>query len=69
MDACTVADVYLFVDMEKSLMLPTVDKARLALRVRNPTNKAYAAFCDPGYPDHVYLGAPRTYDASLSFKF
>jgi iron complex outermembrane receptor protein len=69
MDAYTVADAYLFVDIEKSLMLPTVDKTRLAFRVRNLTNKAYAAFSDPGYPDQVYLGAPRTYEVSLAFKF
>ena len=69
MDAYTVADAFLFVDIEKSLMLPAVDKTRLAFRVRNLTNKAYAAFSDPGYPDQVYLGAPRTYEVSLSFKF
>jgi len=50
-------------------MLPTVDKTRLAFRVRNLTNKIYAAFSDPGYPDQVYLGAPRTYEVSLAFKF
>lgn len=69
MDAYTVADAYVFVDIEKSLLLPTVDKTRLAFRVRNLTNKAYAAFSDPGYPDQVYLGAPRTYEVSLAFKF
>jgi len=69
MDAYTVADAYLFVDIEKSLMLPNVDKARLAFRVRNLTNKAYAAFSDPGYPDQVYIGAPRSYEVALSFKF
>lgn len=69
MDAYTVADAYLFVDIEKSLMLPNVDKTRLAFRVRNLTNKVYAAFSDPGYPDQVYLGAPRTYEVALSFKF
>src|SRR5262249_52661639 len=47
MDAYTVADAYLFVDIEKSLMLPNVDKTRLAFRVRNLTNRAYAAFSDP----------------------
>ena len=69
MDAYTVADAFVFVDIEKSLMLPTVDKTRLAFRVRNLTNKIYAAFSDPGYPDQVYLGAPRTYEVSLAFKF
>jgi len=69
MNAYTVADAFLFVDIEKPLLLPTVDKTRLAFRVRNLTNKAYGAFSDPGYPDQVYLGAPRTYEVSLAFKF
>jgi iron complex outermembrane receptor protein len=69
MDAYTVADAFLFVDIEKSLMLPMVDKTRLMFRVRNLTNKVYAAFSDSGYPDQVYLGAPRTYEVSLAFKF
>jgi outer membrane receptor protein involved in Fe transport len=69
MDAYTVADAFIFVDFEKPRMLPTVEKTRLAFRVRNLTNKVYAAFSDPGYPDQVYLGAPRTYEAALSFKF
>jgi iron complex outermembrane recepter protein len=69
MDAYTVADAFLFVDIEKSLLLPTVDKTRLMFRVRNLTNKVYAAFSDSGYPDQVYLGAPRTYEVSLAFKF
>jgi iron complex outermembrane recepter protein len=69
MDAYTVADAFLFVDIEKSLMLPMVDKTRLMFRVRNLTNRVYAAFSDSGYPDQVYLGAPRTYEVSLAFKF
>jgi iron complex outermembrane receptor protein len=69
MNAYTVADVFLLVDIEKSLLLPTVDKTRLTFRVRNLTNKTYAAFSDSAYPDQVYLGAPRTYEVSLAFKF
>jgi iron complex outermembrane receptor protein len=69
MDAYTVADAFIFLDFEKPRMLPTVEKTRLAFRVRNLTNKVYAAFSDPGYPDQIYLGAPRTYEAALSFKF
>ncbi len=69
MDAYTVADAFLFVDIEKPVLLPTVDKTRLTFRVRNLTNKTYAAFSDPGYPDQVYLGAPRTYEVGMSFKF
>jgi iron complex outermembrane recepter protein len=69
MDAYTVADAFMFIDFERPSMLPAVEKTRLAFRVRNLTNRAYAAFSDPGYPDQVYLGAPRTYEAALSFKF
>ena len=69
MDAYTVADAFMFVDIEKPALLPTVDKTRLAFRVRNLTNKTYAAFSDSGLPDQVYLGAPRTYEVALSFKW
>jgi iron complex outermembrane receptor protein len=67
MDSYTVADAYMFVDFVKPL--PGVDRTRLTLRVRNLTNKVYAAFADPGYQDQIYLGAPRTYEAALSFKW
>jgi iron complex outermembrane recepter protein len=69
MDAYTVADAFMFVDFEKSSMLPGVEKTRLTFRVRNLTNRIYAAFSDPHYPDQIYLGALRTYEAALSFKF
>jgi len=69
MDAYTVVDAFMFVDVEKPVLLPTVDKTRLAFRVRNLTNKTYAAFSDSGLPDQVYLGAPRTYEVALSFKW
>jgi len=69
MDAHTVVDAFMFVDVEKPVLLPTVDKTRLAFRVRNLTNKTYAAFSDSGLPDQVYLGAPRTYEVALSFKW
>jgi iron complex outermembrane receptor protein len=29
----------------------------------------YAQWSDPGYPDQVYLGAPRSFDVGLSAKF
>jgi iron complex outermembrane receptor protein len=46
-----------------------MDSARLTLRARNLTNVVYAAWSDPGYPDQVYLGAPRSFDVGLSGKF
>jgi iron complex outermembrane receptor protein len=50
-------------------MFPTVDGARLTFRARNLTNRMYAQWSDPGYPDQVYLGAPRSFDVGLSAKF
>jgi iron complex outermembrane recepter protein len=69
MDAYTVYDAYMFVDFDRPSMLPNVERTRLTFRVRNLTNKLYAAFDDPGYQDQVYLGAPRTYEMALSFKW
>ena len=43
--------------------------ARFTFRVRNLTNAVYAAFSDPGYPDQVYLGDPRTYEVAAHFKW
>jgi iron complex outermembrane recepter protein len=69
MDSYTVADAYMFVDIDKLSLFPTMERARLTFRVRNLTNKLYAQWSDPGYPDQVYLGAPRSFDVGLSFKF
>jgi iron complex outermembrane recepter protein len=69
MDQYTVVDAYMFIDFEKPSWLPSVDKTRLAFRVRNLTNKTYADFVDPGTANQVYLGAPRSYEVALSFKF
>jgi iron complex outermembrane receptor protein len=66
--AYTVADVYAFVDIPKSAF-PAVEQARLAFRVRNITDKRYAIWGDPFYPDQVLLGAPRTYEVSAAFKW
>jgi len=43
--------------------------ARLNLRVRNLSNRTYAIWSDPFYPDQVLLGAPRSVELSLSTKF
>ena len=70
MDAYTTADAYAFVDVPgKDLAMMYVDTMRIAFRVRNLTNAVYAAFSDPGYPDQVYLGDPRTYELAVSAKW
>lgn len=70
MDAYTTADVYAFVDVPgKDLAMMDINTMRIAFRVRNLTNAIYAAFSDPGYPDQVYLGDPRTYELAVSAKW
>jgi len=69
--AYTVADAYAFVDLERS-HLPSwwnVDKTRITFRVRNLTDKKYAVWADPFYPDQILLGAPRSFEVSAAFKF
>ena len=68
MNAYTIADAYLFVDIPKAVF-SAVDQTRLSFRVRNLTNKQYAAWGDPGYPDQIILGAPRSYEVAASFKW
>ena len=70
MDAYTTADVYAFVDIPgRDLWRPDIDKLRLGFRVRNITNAIYAAWSDPGYPDQILLGAPRTYEVSAAARW
>ena len=70
MEPFTTADLFAFIDIPgRDLGVPTLDKARLAFRVRNVTDTAYAAFSDPGYQDQIYLGAPRTYEVATSFRW
>ena len=64
----TTGDVYAFIDLPEGLLVPS-DRVRLALRVRNVTDERYAQFSDPFYPDQIFLGQPRTYEASLSLRF
>jgi iron complex outermembrane receptor protein len=68
LDAYTVADAYVFVDIPKSVF-QAVDQTRLTFRVRNLTDKRYAIWGDPFYPDQILLGAPRTYEVSAAFKW
>ena len=70
MDAYITADAYAFVDIPgKDFARPEIEKVRIKFRVRNLTNAVYAAFSDPGYPDQVYLGDPRTYELSASLRW
>jgi iron complex outermembrane receptor protein len=68
MEAYTVGDVFMFVDIPKSAF-SAVDQTRITFRVRNVTDKVYAAWSDPGYPDQFYLGLPRTYEVVASFRW
>ncbi|MCK1296821.1 TonB-dependent receptor [Bradyrhizobium sp. 37] len=68
LNAYTVADVYAFVDIPKTVF-NAVDQTRLSFRVRNIADKRYAIWGDPFYPDQVLLGAPRTYEVSTAFKW
>jgi iron complex outermembrane recepter protein len=70
MNAYTTVDVYAFVDIPgRDFGRPEISDMRLTFRVRNLTNQTYAAFSDPGYPDQVYLGDPRTYEIGAHFKW
>jgi iron complex outermembrane recepter protein len=70
MDAYTTADLYAFVDIPKrDLPWQGVDSMRVRFRVRNITNAVYAQWSDPGLPDQVLLGAPRTFELSASAKW
>src|SRR4051794_3067129 len=68
LNAYILADVYAFVDIPRSVF-NAVDQARLTFRVRNITDKRYAIWGDPFYPDQILLGAPRTYEISAAFKW
>jgi iron complex outermembrane recepter protein len=65
----TTGDIYAFVDIPHELLWQGLDQMRVTFRVRNVTNAVYAAWSDPGYPDQVLLGAPRTFELSASVKW
>ena len=68
--AYTTADLFAFVDIPgRDLPWQGLDTMRVKFRVRNITNAVYAAWSDPGYPDQVLLGAPRTFELSASAKW
>jgi iron complex outermembrane receptor protein len=64
----TLGDVYVFVDIPK-WALSAVDETRLAFRVRNVTDRKFAAWVDTSYPDQILLGAPRSFEVAASFKW
>jgi iron complex outermembrane recepter protein len=66
--AYTVADVYAFVDLPKAVF-NAVEQTRVTFRIRNIADKRYAIWGDPFYPTQVLLGAPRTYEMSVAFKW
>ena len=63
-----IGDLFAFVDLPDGL-LPSTDNVRLTFRLKNFTDKRYASYGDPFYPDQVFLGAPRTFETSLSIGF
>jgi iron complex outermembrane recepter protein len=66
----TTVDLFAFMDIPgRDLYWQGLDKMRVGFRIRNLTNAVYAQFSDPGYPDQVYLGAPRTFELSASAKW
>ncbi len=66
----TTADLFAFVDVPgRDLPWQGLDKMRFSFRVRNVTNALYAQWSDPGYPNQVYLGAPRTFELGASAKW
>lgn len=68
MNAYTTFDAFAFVDIPRAYFTG-VDQTRISFRVRNLTNKLYAAWGDPGYTDQIILGAPRSYEVAASFKW
>jgi iron complex outermembrane recepter protein len=68
MNAYTVADAYVFVDIPK-YFFPAVDQTRVTFRVRNLFDRQYAIWGDPFYPAQILLGAPRTYEVAAAFKW
>lgn len=66
----TTADLFAFVDVPgRDLPWQSVEKMRFSFRIRNVTNALYALWSDPGYPNQVYLGSPRTFELSASAKW
>jgi len=70
MNAYTLFDAFAFVDVNpRDLGWQGVKNTRIGFRVRNLTDKKYAVWGDPGYPDQILLGAPRSFEVSAAFKW
>jgi iron complex outermembrane receptor protein len=70
MNAYTLFDAFAFVDVNpRDLGWQGVKDTRVGFRVRNLTDKRYAVWGDPGYPDQILLGAPRSFEVSAAFKW
>jgi iron complex outermembrane recepter protein len=68
--AYTTADLYAFIDIRGIYFdRADIENLRVGARIRNLTNVVYAAWSDPGYPDQVYLGAPRTFEVFASARW
>jgi iron complex outermembrane receptor protein len=66
----TTADLFAFVDIPgRDLPWQGLETMRVSFRVRNVTNALYAQFSDPGLPDQVLLGAPRTFELGASARW
>ncbi|MDA8453136.1 TonB-dependent receptor [Acidovorax sp. GBBC 3334] len=51
--------------LDASWSVDVAPGTQLTLRGRNLTNKVYAAWADPFYPDQILLGAPRSFELAL----
>jgi iron complex outermembrane receptor protein len=70
MNAYTLFDAFAFVDVNpRDLGWDGVKNTRIGFRVRNLTDKKYAVWGDPGYPDQIILGAPRSFEVSAAFRW
>ncbi|HZV99217.1 MAG TPA: TonB-dependent receptor [Methylophilaceae bacterium] len=58
--AYITADAYASIDVKRT---------KVTFRVRNLTDRKYAIWGDPFYPDQVLLGAPRSFELSVVYKF
>ncbi len=66
----TTADLFAFIDIPgRDLPWQGLEKMRVSFRARNVTNALYAQYSDPGLPDQIILGAPRTFELGASAKW
>lgn len=56
----TTVDMYAGLDFRRT---------KVTFRVRNLTDRVYAVWGDPFYPDQVLLGTPRSFEVGVTYKF